>query len=300
MTVSSKECQERTKKTCLEKYGTEHVLSSKEIRNKIDSTNIKRYGVKSQFQRPEIIQQIRNGYREKYGVDWCSQSEQIKNKSKQTCLEKYGVEHVLSCKEIRKQMEENNLKNYGVRINSQRKDVKEKMIQTNRKTYGCDYACQNPEVRKKQLETLCKNRRKNHMSSQYFRRLANILKSKNEVPMLNYVLDVFVEKDNIDVEYDGGGHKLGVTAYKKITNEELRRKDFYRAKTLYEKCGIKTIRFITPHDVMKNISDERIIGLYEFAKSCLNDKFYVAKIYLEKNKFKCGSIRKLLDEILFV
>lgn len=42
---SSKEIQNKRKKTCLEKYGVDHPLKSKEIQNEIQKTCLKRYGV---------------------------------------------------------------------------------------------------------------------------------------------------------------------------------------------------------------------------------------------------------------
>ena len=60
----------KSKETCLNKYGTEYALSNKDIRKKIISTNIDKYGFENVFQNKEIIE-----------------------KSKETCKKKYGYEH---------------------------------------------------------------------------------------------------------------------------------------------------------------------------------------------------------------
>ena len=84
---SRKEAIEKTKQTCLEKYGVSFSLSNREIRKKIENTNIEKYGCKNVFQ-----------------------SKEIKEKSKQTCLEKYGVEHYQSTDEFKELAKEISLK----------------------------------------------------------------------------------------------------------------------------------------------------------------------------------------------
>lgn len=56
--------QEKTKHTCLERYGSEYYFTSQKCRNII---------------------------KEKYGVEFPLQNKEIFNKTKQSCIEKYGI-----------------------------------------------------------------------------------------------------------------------------------------------------------------------------------------------------------------
>lgn len=72
-----KEINEKRKKTCLEKYGTEYQICSKSTQDKIKNTFIEKYGVTNLMYVPEVVE-----------------------KKKHTCLEKYGVEYPLQNKDI--------------------------------------------------------------------------------------------------------------------------------------------------------------------------------------------------------
>ena len=88
----------KSKETCLNKYGTEYALSNKDIRKKIISTNIDKYGFENVFQNKEIIE-----------------------KSKETCKKKYGCEHYQSTDEfketLRNKQNENIINKYDEVIN---------------------------------------------------------------------------------------------------------------------------------------------------------------------------------------
>ena len=58
--AKSLDIKQQMKNTCLEKYGTEYTLQNKKIREKIIQTNLKKYGVENVFQDSEIIEKIRN------------------------------------------------------------------------------------------------------------------------------------------------------------------------------------------------------------------------------------------------
>ena len=83
MTQSRKhgKLKEKTKPTCLERYGTEVSWSTKEAQEKRKQTCI-----------------------EKYGVDSPAKAADIKKKMKQTCIEKYGVDHPFKSEEIKEKI----------------------------------------------------------------------------------------------------------------------------------------------------------------------------------------------------
>jgi hypothetical protein len=104
---------EKTKQTCLEKYGVENPYQIKETKEKIRQTNLKNRGVTSPMQ-----------------------SKEVREKSKQTCLEKYGVECSLQNKEINEKRKKTMIERYGVEYSAQNKWIREKQINTNKNKYG--------------------------------------------------------------------------------------------------------------------------------------------------------------------
>jgi hypothetical protein len=87
--------KEKSKQTCLEKYGVENPLLSKETREKSKQTCLEKYGteVANQFITKESKLKYEQQCLEKFGVKNAGQSKEAKDKRKQTMLNKYGVEH---------------------------------------------------------------------------------------------------------------------------------------------------------------------------------------------------------------
>ena len=88
---SSLDKQNKTKQTCLKKYGVENPRQSQLIKNKATQTYLKKYGVENPSQNNKIKEKIKQSNINKYGVEYIGQVDVIKDKIKQTCLEKYGV-----------------------------------------------------------------------------------------------------------------------------------------------------------------------------------------------------------------
>ena len=103
------ERQEKIKKTCLERYGTNTPAQNKEIAKKISNTCandlnhwknrnekskqtcLEKYGVENASSTTEVREKVRQTNFEKYGVDNINKLPETQQKIKQTCLEKYGV-----------------------------------------------------------------------------------------------------------------------------------------------------------------------------------------------------------------
>jgi len=111
--------REKVKQIIKEKYGSEYASQNKEIANKISQTKLtqesqdkskntclERYGVENPFQNEEIKEKMRETWLEKYGVDHPLKSEIVKNKAKETCLERYNVENPMQDSFINKKSQE--------------------------------------------------------------------------------------------------------------------------------------------------------------------------------------------------
>ena len=105
--------KEKTRQTCLHKYGGPAPCSSKEIFQKMENTLMQRYGHKNALQVPFIKEKVFETIIERYGgIGGASQ--EIIEKMKQTMLERYGVEFSHQCPEIMAKVQSTFLKKYGV------------------------------------------------------------------------------------------------------------------------------------------------------------------------------------------
>ena len=148
---------EKTKSTCLQKYGVENSAQNKEIKDKNKKTNLEKYGVEFTFQSEKIKEKIKNTMIHKYGVENPNQNEYIKNKSKATNTKKYGVEYSSQNKENREKYKITCLEKYGFENPSQNNEIKNKKIETCMKNYGVKHPSQNKIIKNKKKETCLKN-----------------------------------------------------------------------------------------------------------------------------------------------
>lgn len=65
--------KEKSKKTCLDKYGVEYVGQSYDVKEKIKNSFIDHYGVDNCFKNDEVRKRIRNTLEEKYGYSYVGQ-----------------------------------------------------------------------------------------------------------------------------------------------------------------------------------------------------------------------------------
>lgn len=134
-----KNCKEKTKKTCLEKYGVDHPLKSEEVKEKSKKTCL-----------------------EKYGSEYTFQSEEVKEKIKESLIDRFGVPYTVLTEESRQKGIETKKKNFGENP-GKNPIIQEKTKKTNREKFGVDYAPQNSEV----LEKILKNRTRKYFYGPY-------------------------------------------------------------------------------------------------------------------------------------
>ena len=148
--------KEKSKKTCLEKYGFENPQQSYIVKDKAKKTNLEKYGVENPFSSKEIIKKIKKTNIEKYGFKSPLQNKQILEKTIKTNLQKYGVKSPLQNEVINNKMKKTNIEKYGVTNVSQNKDIHNKKIETSKIHYGVDYPLQNKHIKEKVKQTIFK------------------------------------------------------------------------------------------------------------------------------------------------
>ena len=158
------EFKEKTKITNLEKYGVEHHLQNKEIFEKVKQTNLERYGVEHPIQNDEIKEKTKKTNLEKYEVEYPTQSDKVKEKYKETCLERYSVDNVSKLDSTKEKVKLSNLERYGTEYYTQTDEYKEKVKQTNIELYGREYYLQTEEFQEKVKQTSLKRYGTEHHS----------------------------------------------------------------------------------------------------------------------------------------
>lgn len=106
-----KECINKKKQTCLDKYGTEYVIEAKEVKEKIINTYIDKYGVDNPMKNKDIVAKAIQTNNKKHGGNSAMCDEKVREKSKQTCLRKYGVSNAFQSKTIQAKAKQTLYKN---------------------------------------------------------------------------------------------------------------------------------------------------------------------------------------------
>ena len=200
----------------------------------------------------------------KYNTDNYSKTSEFKDNYKKIMLEKYGVENISQCEEIKKKKEETCLLNYGVKVPAMNKNVVNKIKETCLKRYGVENVNLVPEFREKMIATSYKNGNVPTSSQQFY--LCNLYNGELNYPINKYPVDICLIEDLIIIEYDGGGHNLGIKmGYE--TQEEFNQKEIIR-NNIIKRAGYKQIRIVSSKDYLP--LDEILLQMLEQAKEYFN------------------------------
>ena len=152
--VNSNEIKEKTKQTCLRKYGTTSPGQNEEVKKKSKQTCLIKYGTQYTFQSNIIRNKSKETLIKKYGVDHPSKIEDIKNKIKNTKNEKYGDIQPWHYSEAYLTRKQNWIKKYGVDHPCKTEDIKNKIKNTTFQRFGVNSILNNQEIKRKRLESL--------------------------------------------------------------------------------------------------------------------------------------------------
>jgi very-short-patch-repair endonuclease len=191
--------------------------------------------------------------------DCCNDCKTIKMKD--SLLLQYGVSNANKLQVFRDKIKKTNLKKYGVENPLQNSDIIKKIIATNLTKYGVENVMQHLPHFKTHQKAMANNN--SQCSSKPQHKVATILKGyENYYYNQTYWLDVFFEKDNIYLEYDGGGHDLKVK-FNLMTREDFNKKQNRRYYYLKEN-GLKMIRIISQKNFVPESSILESIKNYSF------------------------------------
>lgn len=256
--------KEKVKITNNRKYGVDNYSQTEECKDKIRKTCIERYGVESAVKNEEIKSKIKNTMIEKYGVDNYAKTKEYKEKYKNTCMERFGVDYSLKSDVVREKGKKTIIDKYGVEYPMRSEIVKQKLRQTNLEKYGVDNPNKLPEIREKIAKTLYKNSSQKASSQQ--RHLHNLYGGELNYPISYYNVDICIPKENITIEYNGGGHMLNVITGKE-TQEEYNQKEIVR-NNIIKRAGYKQITIVSSKDYLP--SDTVLLQMLDQSKEYFN------------------------------
>lgn len=177
----------KSKETCLKKYGTEMACQSKEVREKIEQANLEKYGYKSALCNPDVVDKRNKTMVDRYGVDNLFRSNDFQRKLREKIFEEYGCNNIAQVPYIAEKIKQTNLDKFGTRWSTQAESVKAKMRESLYK---------NGNVPSSSLE------------SKFISLLKEIYGEENCVPSypfgsLNLDCLLTIDGQKIDCEYDG-------------------------------------------------------------------------------------------------
>ena len=285
ITCGNKKCKDiKTKKTNNKYYGCDNVFSNQQIKDKIKNTNNKKYGVNNPMESIAIQNKVKATCQKKYGGNSSMCSEEIQNKAKITCQKKYGGNSAMCSEEIQNKAKITCLQHFGVNNPFQSHEIKEKIKVINLKRYGAENPMQNEEIKNKALDSFQFNGTgPSSRAQRYINYISNGTLNKH---ICSSLVDIYMEKENIVIEYDGSGHFLNdiINGNAFPTKDSLLREKEREDKIINN--GYRMIRFIATKDRIP--SDEVILNLIEEFK---NSDFKVIRIDFEK-----GTIEKDYNE----
>ena len=304
ITCGSNSCKNKKyKNTCTKKYGKgiTNVFQVEEFKEKIKQTNLEHHGCENVMQNKEIQDKIKNTNLERHGCEYAMQNEEIQNKAKTTCQKKYGGNSAMCSEEIQNKSKATCLLHWGVNNPSQSHEIREKIKATNLERHGAENPMQNEEIKNKVLDSFQFNHTgPSSRAQQYINYILNGTLNKR---ICGSLADIYIKKENIIIEHDGGGHFLGdIMNGSRIPSKEALLREKEREDKIINN-GYRMIRFIATKDRIP--SDEVILNLIEGFK---NSDFKVRRINFEEGtidrdyeeKWYCnfGELRKITKEDL--
>lgn len=213
--------KEKTKQTCLEKYGGVAPASSKEIMSKMQNTTLERYGVDN-IQKLDIIKEkTRQTCLKKYNGQG-NESEFLKHKYIDTCIKNLGVTNPMHNQFCKHKQKQTCLSNYGAEHASKSVLIKEKMrnsrriFELNRQDFLLGYTnngewickCPHPECNK------CAEKNYIIIPGMYINRKHNNtepctrLLPAGDDNTKNTSLEIFVKNILINVDYESNNRTI--------------------------------------------------------------------------------------------
>jgi hypothetical protein len=172
---SSGKSLNKSKQTCLEKYGVDNVSKLNTTKSKSKQTCLEKYGVDNVSKTDGVKSKKVKTCIIRYNVDNVSKTDGVKSKKVKTCLEKYGVNNVSKTDEVKSKKVHSFIKKYGVDHPFKSGMIKNFIKDACLEKYGVPFITQSKEhINRRQISNLEK-----YGNKQYFLTDDFMNKSKN-------------------------------------------------------------------------------------------------------------------------
>ena len=242
-------------------YGVRSTICVESVRAKQEATCIERYGSKCPIQNEAVRTKAAKTCAERYGDEIPAWAPSVRQKRIETNIKKYGVPHASSSPLVQQKRVKHFVQTYGVENPFELADVKEKIKRTNQIKYGVAHTMQSDYIRDKARRTMYEHQLVPTSKEQ--RRLCSLYGGTLNFPIGRYSVDIML--GGLAIEYNGGGHSLGVK-FGQMTIDEFRHKESVRMDYIL-KNGYKMMIIDNPNDTV--YSDMEYLHWLELSKEAL-------------------------------
>ena len=120
--------REKTRRTLVERYGSDCLANVKIFREKAIATSRMRYGTDYPAQNPMIRSKVDETMKKKYGTSYSTIVPEFREKAVKTLISRYGVDSPLKNPEIRNRARETTMERYGVSYPVQSRTIMDRII----------------------------------------------------------------------------------------------------------------------------------------------------------------------------
>lgn len=204
-------------------------------------------------------------------------------KNEEIMLKKYGVKNAMLVDSFKDNQITSLLKHYGVENPLKNKEIANRTKNTIIQKYGTDNVMKVPEILKKQRTSAdTSSLRINGVKvsrNQYY--LSKLFDGEINKKIDGKCVDIFFDKYNTYIEYDGSGHNLSVVMHRESE------KDFFdkeNSRDLYLiSLGYNCIRIISKDDLLPK--DDVLLGMFRYAINLLSNNNVHRIIYNVTDKY---------------
>ena len=145
---------------------------------------------------------------------------------------------------------------------SQVKEIRDKIESTCEERYGSKSYLSSDDFKNKTRDTWSFDGHDGPCSRQQ-KYIANLVNGKINEAITGYWTDIYIEKENVIIEYDGSGHRVNLK-YNEISEKDFNNKQRKRYFYLKSK-GYKLFRIINENNKDKLPSDDILLHMKEIA-----------------------------------
>jgi len=288
----------KTKKTNIEKYGSQHIFSVEEFKEKAKKTNREKRGVDYPTQSQEVQEKIKNTNLTKLGVEYPTQSKQVQEKSKITNLERLGVAFPSQSKKVKEKIEQKVFSKYGVKNVFQNEEIKKSITNTIQEKYNVPNVSQNQDIKQKKIQTCLENYGvENPMQTQQIKnKISNTIQEKYNVQNVSQSYEIKQKKIQTCLENYGVENPM----HNPIVFQKNMKNRYRRKKFIFPSCKEVFVQGYEPfclRDLLEQKQNEEdiITGLQEVPEVWYMDKEnkkhrYYTDIYI-KSENKCIEVK---------